>query len=793
MTFLRYCITFECNTNFMTKHFIFILNFICIISFGQQPLHHRVKIKGTMEQFKMLASLGLAMDHGERNSDYFITELSDKEIDIIKANNVPYEIVITDVTKYYQNRNKVSSSKINNSDQTGCNIPDIKTPTHFKYGSMGGYYTLAEMEQELDSMKLLFPNLITIKQAISPIQTIEGRNIYYVKISDNPNADENEPEMFYNSLIHAREPAGMSQLIFYMWHLLENYQTNTEVKTLVDNTEMYFVPCINPDGYVYNESTNPNGGGMWRKNRRDNGDGTFGVDLNRNFGYLWGYDNVGSSDITNSNTYRGVGPFSEPETQAVRDFCLNRNFKFCINQHTYGDYLIYPWSYTENYLTPDSTSFKNWSSHLTEESGYRTGTCNQVLNYTANGAADDWMYGEQGIKPKLLSMTSEAGASSDGFWPQQTRIIDICKQTLRQNLNADWLIINQATISDASDKFITQTSGYLKYDIKRLGLENGTFTVSVNPISSSFSSIGPAKTYNNLAINQTQSDSISFSLNSSIQPNTQLKFIYELDNGFFIFRDTITKIFGAPVTVFSDHCDNLSQWTGSNIYNTPYLFYSPPQSIYTSVQSEFESNIALINQSLDLTNAINAHLQFQVKFRLENDARTEIWVSTDNWATRTSLCGKYTKLTDDGFGQNIPAYLSKMWEWKKEDVDLSAYCGQNINLGFLIQQDMSMYSSSIYFDDVLIRKLVLDPLSVNEKENKSHLKIYPNPAKTYITIESTDKIESYKILNQLGEIIKEGLLTLQAINIESLSSGIYHLQVITKKQKIYTHKLVVSQ
>src|SRR5690606_2209606 len=114
-------------------------------------------------------------------------------------------------------------------------------------------------------------------------------------ISDQPDVDQDEPEVLYDALHHAREPASLSQLIFYMWYLLENYGTNDEVTYLVDSTEMYFVPCVNPDGYVYNWNNHPTGGGMWRKNRRVNGNGTFGVDLNRNYGHEWGYNNTGSS------------------------------------------------------------------------------------------------------------------------------------------------------------------------------------------------------------------------------------------------------------------------------------------------------------------------------------------------------------------------------------------------------------------------------------------------------------------------------------------------------------------
>src|SRR5690606_9786063 len=119
-----------------------------------------------------------------------------------------------------------------------------------------------------------------------------------------------------------------------------------EVRYLVDNTEMYFIPCINPDGYIYNETTDPFGGGLWRKNRWKGDDGmVYGVDLNRNYGYEWGADNSGSSPQPNGQTFRGTGPFSEPETQAVKFFCDSHQFRIALNYHTYGNLLIHPWGY----------------------------------------------------------------------------------------------------------------------------------------------------------------------------------------------------------------------------------------------------------------------------------------------------------------------------------------------------------------------------------------------------------------------------------------------------------------
>ena len=119
------------------------------------------------------------------------------------------------------------------------------------------------MLDALDDMAIQYPTLITPRTGISTFMTHENRPIYHVKISDNPMTDDaTEPNVLYTAIHHAREPLSMTQTIFYMWYLLENYASDDEVKFLVDNTEMYFVPCINPDGYIENESNDPGGFGM---------------------------------------------------------------------------------------------------------------------------------------------------------------------------------------------------------------------------------------------------------------------------------------------------------------------------------------------------------------------------------------------------------------------------------------------------------------------------------------------------------------------------------------------------
>ena len=371
---------------------------------AQTLKYHKVLMQGDEGLAKRLLELGITIDHSDVQEGGIAAEISELELQTLKANGVKHKILIYDLAKFYESRNIADVTA--RSMATGvCNAPNVAKPSHFHLGTMGGYFTWNEMKQILDSMVLLYPNLITAKIPLSQ-QSIEGRDIYYLKISDNPNVDEAEPELLYSALHHAREPASLSQLIFYMWYLLENYATDPDVKATLDNTELFFVPCVNPDGYVYNQTTNPNGGGMWRKNRRVNGDATIGVDLNRNYGYNWGFDNTGSSPTTSNDTYRGTSGFSEPETQSMRNFCNSRQFVTAINAHTYGNLLIYPWGYLPSIYTPDSATFVNWTVLLTQDSRFLYGTGDQTVNYVTNGDSDDWMYGEQTTKSKILSIYS---------------------------------------------------------------------------------------------------------------------------------------------------------------------------------------------------------------------------------------------------------------------------------------------------------------------------------------------------------------------------------------------------
>lgn len=300
----------------------------------------------------------------------------------------------------------------------------------------GGFRTFAQAVAKMDSIVAEFPD-IAHKEWIT---ITEGGNfVWLVKISDNPLIDEDEPQILFTGMHHAREPISMEVLLETMDRLTQGYGVDTFITRLVNEREIYFIPVVNPDGYLYNELIAPDGGGMWRKNRRDNATWpeTYGVDPNRNYGYKWGLDNVGSSGNPGSDTYRGPAPFSEPETAAIRDLVNSKNFVFMINYHSYSNLYLWPWGYDFIY-TDEDDFFSAVGESLAAYNGY-TPTVGWGL-YRTNGDADDWAYGASTEHTPVYAFTPEIGTSADGFWPNPSRI----PVQIEENQGPNFVIIDLA-------------------------------------------------------------------------------------------------------------------------------------------------------------------------------------------------------------------------------------------------------------------------------------------------------------------------------------------------------------
>ncbi|MEZ5987565.1 MAG: M14 family zinc carboxypeptidase [Planctomycetota bacterium] len=338
-------------------------------------------------------------------------------------------------------------------------------------GSMGGNYTLAEMEAILDAFAKNFPALCTKRTSIG--KTIENRDIWMVKISDNVQTDEAEPEVLFDAVHHAREPVGMTTTLLFMDWLLSNYQKDPRATYLVEERELYFVPCLNPDGYEYNRSIRPGGGGMWRKNRRLNADNSYGVDLNRNWPTGWGLDS-GSSGSTTSETYRGPKALSEPETQALEAFIKSRNFTFGNSCHTYQELLLRPWGYQTGEPT-NGARYKVIDVEAVKVSGMPAGPVSTLL-YLASGSAIDHYHAVHG----MFAYTPELGTSNEGgFWPNPTNQVAIAYrhqhmfQTFAYAAGAAVVMDEEAVLegpgSNNNGRVEAGEKGVIKVDVRNFG------------------------------------------------------------------------------------------------------------------------------------------------------------------------------------------------------------------------------------------------------------------------------------------------------------------------------------
>jgi len=261
--------------------------------------------------------------------------------------------------------------------------------------------------------------------------TYEGRDILALRVTDNPEDEENEPDVLIIGGHHAEELPSVEVPLYVLDFLVTNYDTNGSVRRLVDTRDIWFVPMLNPDGreHVLNGST------YWRKNRRPidtDGDGTpegYGVDLNRNYGHLWG-QLPGASHNVNDRDYCGPEAFSENETQAIRDLAFGQLFDISLSYHTYGEVIYYPWNNNIDSTNPDSGLLSAIASELGERTGY-TPTQGYLppLGYPTTGDSDDWLYADT----DCMAFTIELGTE---YQPPLSEVEQMCGDNLEAALYA---------------------------------------------------------------------------------------------------------------------------------------------------------------------------------------------------------------------------------------------------------------------------------------------------------------------------------------------------------------------
>ncbi len=766
-----------------------------------QTTYSRVRVSLENKDVQQLAALGVDITEGlYRKNAWLETDLSQEVIQRLSENNFSCEVVIPDVIQYYADR--AQNDPVKSIDRSMAT--DYPVPEHFELGSLAGYYTLDEVMAELDEMAALYPNLITVKQPISTdTLTHDGHMLYWVKISDNPNQNEDEPEMLYTGLHHAREVISFQSLVFYMWYLLENYDSDPDIAFLVDNTELYFVPIVNPDGYEYNRVSYPGGGGMWRKNRHDNGDGTFGVDINRNYSYKWGYDDNGSSPNGYDETYRGPAPMSEPETRNMRQFCMEHEFQIALNYHSYSNKLLYPWGYQPE-ESPDHELMTDFARLMTTENNYVYGPASTTI-YPTNGDSNDWMYGDELVKDKIFAYVPEIGSSNDGFWPTTSKIIPLCQENVFQSLMAARLLLHYAELRNTSPMATETIAGYAHYDLKRLGLKDGgIFTVSITPLDEQIQWVGSAKVYSNMQLLEVVSDSIQFTLNPDIEPGTLFRYLLSVDNGQMVMSDTISRIFGTELEVFTIDFEETPLWQSDKWNLTQSEYVSPVSSMTDSPFGDYLNNTQstlTLDTVIDLTGAKAAFLRFWAKWEIETGYDyVQVLASADTTLGWTPLSGTSTHLGTQDQAEGEPLYDGFQYTWVQEEMSLMDFIDQEIRLRFVFVSDSYVREDGFYFDD--LRVSLISPYTEMDEQNdlnsENKLVVFPNPAHEKVSItfkRAQNAAGQVGIFSASGGLVKKHVITGTSgsihISLGDLTPGMYFVRLMSETGMSPAQKLVV--
>lgn len=318
---------------------------------------------------------------------------------------------------------------------------------------INGYRTYDEVLAELQQIAIDYPEICTLTDIAdshgkeyfdSGMTQYEDyqHDIWMLKISDNVNETEDEPAVYYMGAHHAREPISTEVVMGLINHLLNNYGSDDEITDMVNASEIYIVPIVNPDGHeVVLDQLNT----WWRKNAADNNgdeifsfvsDGPDGVDPNRNYG--WEFATTGASHDPTEDTYHGPNAFSEPELYAMKELLASHHFTTGISYHSYSELVLFPYAYSASAQAPDHYAMEELAVNMAESIPKITGSGHYFPEqsndlYPAAGVTDDWAYGKHGIFCFCVELGQE-------FIPSATQV----PQIVEDNIAAALMVLNRA-------------------------------------------------------------------------------------------------------------------------------------------------------------------------------------------------------------------------------------------------------------------------------------------------------------------------------------------------------------
>jgi hypothetical protein len=524
----------------------------------------------------------------------------------------------------------------------------------------------------------------------------------------------------------------MQAVLRFADDLLSNYGTDPTATYLLDHRRIVIVPVVNPGGYRLNQDFYfANGGAVYgyqRKNLRDtNGNGVAdpsvdGVDLNRNYSYQWGLNDVGSSGDPTVGNYRGAAPFSEPETQAVRDLLTQLQPRVSLDFHSYSDLLMYPWSYTAE-AAEDSAAFQEWTDAMTLGNGYQSGQGTRIL-YETNGEFTDWCYGETTLKPRILAWTPEMGGPSDFFWPPPSRILPIAEEGLRLCTIAAYLAGPYVRVAEFRVVEGALNAGLVAH-LEVRARNQGSSGQAGPGLTATLASLSPGA---NVVLGTAAlptlgplesagpGDLATFvvSADDTVTPGRVLRFRVDFTAPDGTFSgDTVEVLCGTPTVVFADHASSgTGNWSGQwQIQSDP----SHPSAYFVDSPGSYKSKTDrsfTLNAPLDLSAAVHAYLLFEGRWEFESDYDAGTIEARSNGGPWTPLPGPGTSLGVTGGVQppGQPVYDGTRYLWRAERADLSAFAGpagSAVELRLRVASDHGGQFDGFRLDS--LRVLVFDP------------------------------------------------------------------------------------
>lgn len=268
------------------------------------------------------------------------------------------------------------------------------------------YHNYAELSEALSTLARNNPDIVHMS---SIAKTPEAKDIWALRITSNLNNASTKPAVIFMGGHHAREHLSVEMPLMLAQYLVEQYRAgNSKVIGLINSRDIHIIPVVNPDGMEYDIKDGSYK--MWRKNRTRNANGTFGVDLNRNYGFQWGTG--GSSSDPSSETYKGTTPFSEIESTAIKNYVeAHSNIAILLTIHSFSKLILYPWGHKYNPIETgaDQQVHSIMARKMAEWNGYTPEQSSEL--YIASGDTTDWSYGVH----KIISFTFELDPANNGF------------------------------------------------------------------------------------------------------------------------------------------------------------------------------------------------------------------------------------------------------------------------------------------------------------------------------------------------------------------------------------------